>query len=365
MEVKSLSVSNFRNYEKEEIRFCDGTNVIYGNNAQGKTNLLEAIYLFSHGKSHRTKSDGELIRFGEPFSRIAIEFADKDRDYRAVMQFLSNGKKSVKINNVPITKLSMLMRYLNVVMFSPEDLDIIKGAPQMRRRFLDEAISQLYPMYLKTLISYHKNLAQKNSLLKKLKFSGKAEDATLSVWNEQIAGDGSKIMEFRKKFTEEISGFAKDIHRKITGEELEIVYAPSVECEVITKEAFLEKLESVTSREIENGSSLYGIQRDDLRLFISGKEVRTFASQGQQRTVILSLKMAQMENINAVRGEYPVLLLDDIMSELDISRRRFLKEKINDKQVLITCTDVEDAHTADKTKTFRVENGRVFEGNEG
>ena len=365
MIVKSLSVTNFRNYKKQEIAFCEDTNVIFGDNAQGKTNLLEAIYLFSHGKSHRTKSDTELIRFGEDFSRIAIEFADKDRDYRAVMQLSGAGKKSVKINNVPITKLSMLMRYLNVVMFSPEDLEIIKGAPQIRRRFLDEAISQLYPVYLKTLISYHKNLAQKNSLLKKLKFSGKTEDETLSVWNEQIAEDGSRIMEFRKKFIEEITGFAKEIHHNITGETLDLVYAPSVECESISKEAFFAKLEAAAVREIENGSSLYGIQRDDLRLFINDKEVRIFASQGQQRTVILSLKMAQMENINDVRGEYPVLLLDDIMSELDISRRKFLTEKIKGKQVVITCTDIEDAENAEKTKTFRVENGTVFEGDEG
>lgn len=361
MRVKSLSVANFRNYEKEEITFCDDTNVIYGNNAQGKTNILEAIYLFSHGKSHRTKTDSDLIKFGAPYSRIAIEFSDKDRDYRAVMQLMGGGKKSVKINNVPITKLSMLMRYLNVVMFSPEDLEIIKGAPQLRRRFLDEAISQLYPLYLKTLISYHKNLAQKNSLLKKLKFSGKTEDDTLSVWNEQIARDGSRIMEFRKEFTEEIAGFAREIHHNITGEILDLVYTPSVECDIINEEAFLAKLESAKGREIENGSSLYGIQRDDLRLLINGKEARTFASQGQQRTAILSLKMAQIENINFVRGEYPVLLLDDIMSELDISRRQFLTEKIKDKQVMITCTDIENAHRAERTKTFHVENGKVFE----
>ena len=365
MKVKGLSVTNFRNLEKEEITFCDDTNVIYGNNAQGKTNLLEAIYLFSHGKSHRTKTDSELIKFGAPFSRVAIEFSDKDRDYRAVMQFMPGGKKSVRINNVPITKLSMLMRYLNVVMFSPQDLEIIKGAPQMRRRFLDEAISQLYPVYLKTLISYHKNLAQKNSLLKKLKFSGKTEDSTLSVWNEQLSEDGSRIMEFRRNFTGEIAKFAKEIHYNISGENLDLVYTPSVECDTMSKENFLSKLESVAVREIENGSSLYGVQRDDLKLFINDKEVRTFASQGQQRTVILSLKMAQMENINAVRGEYPVLLLDDIMSELDVSRRQFLTEKIKDKQVMITCTDIENAGRAERTKTFRVENGRVFETKEG
>lgn len=359
MKVKSLSVSNFRNYDKEAVAFCEDTNVIYGNNAQGKTNLLEAVYLFSHGKSHRTKSDTELIKFGADFARLDIEFSDKDRDYRAVMQLLANGRKSVKINNVPITKLSMLMRYLNVVMFSPEDLEIVKGAPQLRRRFLDEAISQLYPVYLKTLISYHKNLAQKNSLLKKLRMTGKTDDTMLSVWNEQIAEDGSSIMEYRSKFIEELTRFVQKIHYNISGENLDLVYTPSIECDIINKEVFLHRLEAVREREIENGSSLYGIQRDDLRFFINEKEVRTYASQGQQRTVVLSMKLAQMENINYVRGEYPVLLLDDIMSELDISRRRYLTEKIKGKQVILTCTDADTAEKTGSTRIFKVQDGTV------
>ncbi len=362
MKVKSLSVTNFRNYERESITFCEDTNVIYGNNAQGKTNLLEAIYLFSHGRSHRTKSDTELIKFGAEFARLSVVFSDSSRDYRAVMQLLPNGKKTVKINNVPITKLSMLMRYLNVVMFSPEDLEIIKGAPQLRRRFLDEAISQLYPVYLKSLISYHKNLAQKNSLLKKMKFAAKTEDPMLSVWNEQIAEDGSRIMEYRRDFVESLNGFAKEIHNNISGENLNLVYTPSVECDIISKEGFLNKLEAVSLREIENGSSLYGIQRDDLRLFIDDKEVKTYASQGQQRTAVLSLKMAQMENINSVRNEYPVLLLDDIMSELDITRRTYLTEKIRGKQVILTCTDIDTAEETGGTKIFKVTNGKVQEG---
>lgn len=361
MKVKSLSVANFRNYSGEEINFCDDTNVIYGDNAQGKTNLLEAVYLFSHGKSHRTKSDSELVSFGKDVARLSLEFADKDRSYRGVMHIEANGKKRVKINNVPITKLSMLMRYLNVVMFSPEDLDIIKGAPQMRRRFLDEAISQLYPVYLKTLISYHKNLAQKNNLLKKLRAKGKLEDEMLLVWNEQLAEDGSRIMKYRCDYIDSISGFLKEIHKKISGENLELIYTQSVECDIINKENFLSKLMAQAPREIENGASLYGIQRDDLKFFINDREAKIYASQGQQRTVVLSLKMAQMENINEVRGEYPVLLLDDIMSELDVSRRRFLTEKIRDKQVIITCTDKEDAPGLG-TEFFKVTGGKIEKG---
>ena len=359
MKVKSLSVVNFRNYNQEKINFCENTNVIYGNNAQGKTNLLEAVYLFSHGKSHRAKSDTELVGFGHDFAKLSLEFCDKDRDYRAAFYLEANGKKRVKINNVPITKLSMLMRYLNVVMFSPEDLEIIKGAPQTRRKFLDEAISQLYPVYLKTLISYHKNLAQKNNLLKKLRVQGKTEDEMLSVWNEQIAEDGSKIMEYRRDFMASISQFAAEIHKNISGEKLDLHYTQSVECDIINKENFLLKLNQGMAREIENGSSLYGIQRDDLKIYINDREAKTYASQGQQRTAVLSLKMAQMEHINEVRGEYPVLLLDDIMSELDVSRRQFLTEKIRGKQVIITCTDAEDENP-EGTEIFKVEAGKII-----
>ncbi len=359
MKVKRLTATNFRNYWREEVEFCDNTNIIFGKNAQGKTNLLEAIFLFSQGRSHRTKLDSEMIKFGEDFMKLSLEFSDKDRDYRAVLQLFKNGKKSIKINNVPITKLSMLMRYLNVVMFSPEDLQLIKGAPQLRRHFLDEAISQLYPVYLKRLISYHKNLAQKNNLLKKLKFSGKTSDDMLDVWNEQLAEDGSFIMKYRADFTEKLNVFASKIHNEICKENFNLLYTPSVECDIIDKESFYRKLSSAVAREIENGSSLYGIQRDELRFFIGDKEIKSYASQGQQRTAVLSLKLAQTELIKDLRGEYPVLLLDDIMSELDESRRAYLSGKITDKQVILTCTDIDSSAKELAATVFKVEQGSV------
>ncbi len=357
MRVKALEAVNFRNYEKERICFSPDTNVIFGNNAQGKTNLLEAIYLFSHGRSHRAKSDMELIKFGEDFAKLILEFSDSSRDYRAELRLLKNGKKSIKINNVPITKLSMLMRYLNVVMFSPEDLEIIKGAPTQRRRFLDEAISQIYPAYLKSLISYHKNLAQKNNLLKKLRMTGKTSDDMLAVWNEQLAADGAQIMQYRLDFTQKLCGYAAQIHREISGENFKIDYTPSVECDIIDKESFYNKLLSVQTREIENGAGLYGIQRDELKFYINDREAKTYASQGQQRSCVLSMKIAQLESINELRGEYPVLLLDDIMSELDTSRRSYLAGKIKDKQVIITCTDAEVV--SGEAVLFEVENGKI------
>ena len=361
MKINTLSAYNFRNYKDETVSFGENTNIIFGKNAQGKTNLLEAIFLFSHGRSHRTKSDTEMIAFGADFMRLCLEFSDKDRNYRAVMRLTKNGKKSVSINNVPITKLSMLMRYLNVVMFSPEDLQIIKGAPQIRRHFLDEAISQLYPIYLKRLISYHKNLAQKNNLLKKMRFSENPQNDMLDVWNEQLAEDGSFIMKYRFDFIEKLSAFSAEIHKEICGENLNLLYTPSVDCDIIDKENFYKKLSSVSQREIENGGSLYGIQRDEIRFFIDGKEIKNFASQGQQRTAVLSLKTAQTELIADIRGEYPVLLLDDIMSELDSDRRAFLAGKIRDKQVILTCTDLDGADLGGISRLFRVENGAVTE----
>ena len=363
MEVKKLTVVNFRNYEHEEITFGGNTNIIYGKNAQGKTNLLEALFLFSHGRSHRTKSDVEMIKFGADFMKLSLDFSDKDRDYTAVLQLFKNGKKSIRINNVPITKLSMLMRYLNVVMFSPEDLQLIKGAPLLRRHFLDEAICQLYPVYLKRLISYHKNLAQKNNLLKKLRFSQKTSDDMLDVWNEQLAEDGSFIMRYRSDFTEKLNIFASKIHEEICGEILNLLYTPSVDCDIMDKENFYSRLASVTQREIENGSSLYGIQRDELRFFIGDKEIKNYASQGQQRTAVLSLKLAQTELIRDIRDEYPVLLLDDIMSELDLSRREYLAGKIKDKQVILTCTDL-GGTAPEASLLFEVENGSISKSEE-
>ena len=197
MYIKSLVVENFRNYKKQELKLSPGTNVFFGNNAQGKTNILEACYLFSHGRSHRAKSDTELIKFGEKLFTLNAVFTDSVREHNAVIRINAEGKKMIKVNNVPVTKLSQLMSYLNVVMFAPDDLELIKGSPSVRRRFIDEAISQLYPNYLVNLINYNKTLMQKNALLKNLRLSGVRNDATLSVWNEQLAGYGAVIQKYR------------------------------------------------------------------------------------------------------------------------------------------------------------------------
>ena len=360
MYIKKLKLSGFRNYRGAELEFSPLTNVIYGNNAQGKTNILEAVYLFAQGRSHRAKTDKELIRFGDEAARLKIDFEDSSRSYSGQMQILKNGRKSVLINHVHIMKLSKLMNYLNVVMFSPEDLNLVKGSPNARRRFIDSSISQLYPSYLANLMEYNKTLNQKNSLLKMLRKNGANSDPTLSVWNEQLAQNGAKIMKARIGFMEEINGAAQKIQSEISGEKLYIKYLPSIKSEDITPEAIADYLKERERRELEFGSSLYGVQRDDIEIFVNDCEAKLFGSQGQQRTAALSMKIAQAEYIKEIKGEYPVLLLDDIMSELDINRRMYLAERIRDKQVLITSTDTDLINKDTDTRLFHIENGAVI-----
>lgn len=360
MYIRRLTLKSFRNYENAELEFSPLTNVIYGNNAQGKTNILEAVYMFAQGRSHRTKTDKELVRFGDEFARLSIDFADEERSYNGQLQIMKNGRKAVSINHVHITRLSRLMNYLNVVMFSPEDLNLVKGSPNVRRRFIDSSVSQLYPSYMASLMEYNKVLNQKNSLLKMLKLRGRTSDPTLSVWNGQLAEAGARIMSTRIEFVERINGAAQSIQSEISGEKLKIVYHPSFKTENIGKDIIYDYLEERSRREIEMGSSQYGIQRDDLEIFINDREARLFGSQGQQRTAALSMKIAQSEYIKEIKGEYPVLLLDDIMSELDINRRMYLSERIMDKQVLITSTDTDLTDKATDTRLFHIDNGAVI-----
>ncbi len=359
MYIKHLRVENFRNYSFAEIDLSPETNIFYGDNAQGKTNILEACYLFSHGRSHRAKYDTELIKFGENLFTVKMVFADSEREYKADIKINKESKKAIRINNVPITKLSELMSYLNVVMFEPDDLELIKGSPTARRRFIDEALSQLYPNYLVNLISYNKTLMQKNALLKNLRGSGARSDPMLSAWNEQLANYGAVITKYRREFLEKLSDYAEAIHLEIAKEKFSLTYAPNIQVGEAVREEFLKKLEQAAEREIETGLSQYGIQRDDFKVMIDEKEARVYGSQGQQRTCVLTLKLAQTEHIKSIKGEYPVLLLDDIMSELDINRRKFLSERIKNKQVLITCTDIDDVGKGAKSRIFKISKGTI------
>lgn len=342
MEVTRLELKGFRSYSHEVIEFSPRTNLIFGNNAQGKTNILEAVYLAANGRSHRTKNDDQLIKFGREYAEILLDFKDLHRKYRVGIRIFRGGKKSVHINGVPIKKLSILMNYFNAVMFSPEDLELVKGSPQQRRRFMDAAISGLSPRYMSELAVYHKALAQKNSLLRNIR-SGRAKRDMAEVWNIQLAAAGVRIMQERSGFIKGITEDCTAVHGEISNCTLALGYAPSIDESILDapnpEAEFLNRLNEVLPREVEHGSSLAGIQRDDIKFFIDDNEAKLYASQGQQRTIVLCMKLALTEYIRARRDEYPVLLLDDIMSELDESRRSYLAGKIRDKQVLITCTD--------------------------
>ncbi len=359
MYIKKLKLTNFRNYKSAELEFSPLTNIIYGNNAQGKTNILEAVHLFAQGKSHRAKTDKELVCFGSDFATLEIEFADSDRTHTGKMQILRNGRKAVRINHINISKLSQLMNYLNVVMFSPDDLSIVKGSPNTRRRFADSAISQLYPSYLSALMEYNKVLDEKNSLLRNARYNSRRADDTLWLWNEQLATLAVKIMRARYEFTKQLAASVHMIGNDISGEELGIKYMPNIRIDSLDKESVAEFLNKRAEREIDAGASQYGIQRDDLEILVNGRDSKLFASQGQQRTAALSMKIAQSEYINEVKGEYPILLLDDIMSELDIKRRMYLAERIRDKQVLITSTDTDLSGRDTQTRLFKIEKGTV------
>ncbi len=359
MHIKSINLKDFRNYENQTIAFSPTTNIICGNNAGGKTNILEAIYLFGYGKSHRCKTDAEMIRFSKEFSRITIDFENGGREHTAEIRLLKDGKKAIFVNNVPIKKLSRLMSYFHAVLFSPEDLTLVKGSPSSRRRFMDASLCRIYPNYFSALSEYKATAVEKNNLLRQLKKQGKTSDSYLTIWNERLSQPCAKIMNYRKEFLEELSAFAAKIQTDISGEELKMTYEPSIKA--FEAGEILEFLESNQKREIENSSMCWGVQRDDISLEIGGLDARQFASQGQQRTTALSMRIAEADYIFEKNGEYPVLLLDDIFSELDIKRRMYLWQRIEDKQVIITCTDTDFFENTNNAKLFVVENCRVRE----
>ncbi len=362
MYIKSIKLKDFRNYEHVNIDFINGTNIIYGNNAQGKTNILESIFLFCTARSHRRATDKEIIRQGADFGVINIEFCDDVRDYSGCMKILDGKKKFVSINNVNIKKISQIADYINVVMFSPEDLLIIKDSPVIRRRFVDMSISQISPVYVSLLNDYLKILNQRNNLLKNIKKNGKGEE-TLDIWDNYLIDLSVKIIKYRREFIKKLLVFAKKIHTEISGEELFIKYISNCADNIYDDEKLYkelcEKIKKTRRRDIETGTSNTGAHRDDFIFYINDKDAKIYGSQGQQRSVVLSLKLALTELINQVKNSYPVILLDDIMSELDESRRRYLSGKIEGKQVIITCTDKEQSAPYLNVKYFYVSNNSV------
>ena len=334
MWIKKIKINNFRNYKSQEINLEKNINIFYGENAQGKTNIIEAIFLSSMGKSFRAKKDKEMIMLGEEKSNIEIEYEKTDRDGKIKIEL--GNKKIVYINGIKIKKLSELLGKINVVIFTPDDINILKGGPQNRRRFLDIMISQLRPNYMYNLNLYLKTLEQRNNYLRQIKEENKNENM-LDIWDEELSNYAINIYNYRKEFIEKIKNKIKNIHSEITNnkEEIEIEYLS--ECN--SKEKYLELLKQRRKLDIIKGYTTKGIHRDDFNIYINKKELGIYGSQGQHRTAILSLKLSELNIVKDEIGESPILLLDDFMSELDEKRRKNFLEKINDVQVIITCTE--------------------------
>ena len=348
MKASRLDLYNFRNYEKETVSFGDEVNIIYGDNGMGKTNILEAVYYFSYGRSFRA-SGREIIKEGEKESRISLDFENNERKYSGEIKFLSGKRKEIYLNEIELKKTSELLGNFICVLFTPDEMGIIKGMPEVRRKFCDSSIMPLRPNYIKELIKYRNILAQKTALLKSRQYE------TLDIWNEKLAETGSRIMNLRESYIERINQKAREIQNEISGrkEELNLIYNPSVKL----KENYLEKLTEYKEKEKENLFCMVGVHRDDIDIFINGKPAKNYASQGQIRTAVLSLKLAETEIIKEETGEYPVMLLDDILSELDKSRREFLISKIKGKQIIITCTDIEN-YFNDNVNIIEIKDGK-------
>ncbi|MFD2117393.1 DNA replication/repair protein RecF [Paenibacillus yanchengensis] len=347
MFLNHIQLQNYRNYNQLELPIKHQVNVFLGPNAQGKTNLLESIFTLALSKSHRTNKDKELIGWSGDHATIHGTVQKKYGTVKLELLLSSQGKKA-KINSLEQRKLSNFVGALNVVMFAPEDLEIVKGTPGIRRRFLDMEIGQVQPGYLYTLQQYAKVLIQRNNFLKSAAHSS-VDQAMLMVWNEQLATYGVKIMLKRQHFIKKLKNYAKEIHAGITNhaEQLDIYYRPSFDVELDVEETvlfqhFMIKLSQVKDGEFRRGVTLVGPHRDDLSFFINDKEAQIFGSQGQQRTTALSIKLAEIELIREEIGEYPILLLDDVLSELDHNRQTQLIETFQDKvQTFITTTSLE------------------------
>ncbi len=351
MYIKNINLENFRNYENQKIEFNPNINIIYGNNAQGKTNIIESIFLCAMGKSFRDKKDKDLIKFDKEIAKVKLEYEKKDRTGN--IEAIINDKKTFLLNGVKQSKVSDIVGKINVVIFTPDDIDIIKEGPQKRRKFLDMMISSLKPNYIHLLNKYNKVIEQRNTYLRQIKFEGK-EKSLLEVWDTQLVELSYEIFKYRENYIEEIRKRLQDIHNLITKsgkEKIEIKYISNGK----TKEEFYNKLKKNLSIDITRGYTGIGIHRDDFLIFIDGKEVSVFGSQGQQRTVTLTLKMCELSVVKEEIGESPILLLDDFMSELDEERRSSFLENISENQVIITCTD--KIEVLKENSTFNVNNG--------
>lgn len=361
MIIKALELNQFRNYEQLELSFDAGTNILYGDNAQGKTNILEAIYLSATTKSHKGSKDKDMIQFGKEEAHIRTILLKNDLEQRIDMHLRSSRTKGIAIDGSKIKKAAQLLGLLNVVFFSPEDLSIIKNGPAERRHFIDMELCQLDSFYLYNLNHYNKIVNQRNSLLKDLFVNPDLKD-TLSIWDSQLLSYGSKIIERRKLFIEQLNEIIYEIHNQLSGgrEHIQIYYEPNVDVDEYEK-----KMKSRQEVDIRLKQTTVGPHRDDFSFMADHVDIRKFGSQGQQRTAALSLKLSEIELVKKITGDTPVLLLDDVLSELDSSRQNYLLNYIKDIQTIITCTGLDEFVNNRFTinKVFQIVKGTVAESN--
>ncbi len=359
MFISRLALRNYRNYDTAEIEFDKGVNILYGDNAQGKTNILEALYLACTTKSHRGSRDKDIIKFNEDEAHIRLTATRKEVESRIDMHLRKNGNKGVAIDGIPIRKVAELFGKVNIIFFSPEDLSIVKDGPNERRKFMDTSLCQLSRVYYSNLGNYNKIITQRNNLLKSIYFDKSLID-TLDIWDDQLVSYGEKVIRERRNFIKMMNDIIADIHSELTDdkEKIELRYETSV-----LEYEFAKDLKKKRDMDLKYQSTQIGPHRDDIGIFVNGRDVRIYGSQGQQRTAALSLKLSEIEFVKRLTNETPVLLLDDVMSELDSKRRDALLKKVNEVQCIITCTGYDDfiKERISIDKIYKVTNGVIEE----
>ena len=363
MIIESVDLQNYRNYEFLNMTFDNKINIIYGDNAQGKTNILESLYVCATSKSHRGSKDKDIIRFGNDEAHIKVMVKKHGMNYRIDMHLKKNKTKGIAVNGIPIRRAVELFGIINIIIFSPEDMNIIKNGPSERRRFMDMELSQLDKIYLSNLVNYNKVVVQRNKLLKQLQFSGDSGLVDmLDVWDMQLVRYGSEIIKRRMDFIDNINSIIRPVHSKLSGnkEILNLRYIPCT-----TTDNFKDEVVRSRERDIKFKMTNVGPHKDDVAFFINDKDVRKYGSQGQQRTCALSLKLAEIELVKKVINDTPVLLLDDDLSELDANRQNFLLDSIGDIQTIITCTGLDEFvnNRFSINRIFKVVNGVVSNEN--
>ena len=369
MYCKEISVRNFRNIKECRVEFSEGVNILVGANAQGKTNLLEAIFYPSVGRSFRGAHTPEMILFGEKEAEIKVDFKDSKRDQNIKVTLYRDKQRKIEKNGIKMDRLSEVVGAFRAVMFCPEHLSMIKDGPSERRTYMDMAISRLYPTYISSLQKYAYILKQRNSLIKNAYADRRTFDMTVELWSGQLAEEAARISEMRLKYIRRASGHIEECFKEMTGEKENptVIYDGSSkqpEEEYLdrekTKKKYFELLMSSHDREIAQGATLYGIHKDDLDINLNGRSARIYASQGQQRSISIALKLAEGDICRADSGEYPVLLLDDVLSELDHRRQAFVLNRIRGGQVFITCCEEEKLDGLEGGKAFHVHEGRLI-----